>query len=397
MKSNNRNLMLKGSCRAASALTLLIAGWLGLAAAPADWETVDTTIPPETPRVQIAILLDTSGSMSGLIDQAKTQLWKVVNEFATAERDGVRPELEVALYEYGKSSLASEEGYIRMILPLTRDLDAVSEELFALTTNGGDEYCGWVIQDAVTELQWSPGFDDLKAIFIAGNEPFTQGGVDFRGACSRAIGAGIIVNTIHCGSYEDGRSGLWHEGALLADGSYMNIDQNQALVHVDAPQDAEIARLGAELNATYIPFGAAGEASASRQEAQDSNAAALAPAVAAERAAFKASGHYSNAAWDLVDALDEGRIEREELEDLDEGELPEALRGMTAEERLAYIEESGTRRAALQDEISRLNEERKQYIAEQMRAQSEAGAQTLDEAMIGAIREQAKERGFVLR
>ncbi len=101
--------------------------------------------------IQIAILLDASNSMDGLIDQAKSQLWKIVNEFALAKRDGKTPRLEVAFFEYGKSSLPSLSGYIRQIVPLSTDLDKISDELFKLTTNGGDEYCGRVIDDATEE------------------------------------------------------------------------------------------------------------------------------------------------------------------------------------------------------------------------------------------------------
>ena len=109
----------------------------------------------EKPLVQMAILLDTSGSMSGLINQARAELWAIVNEFIFAKRNGKEPELQVALYEYGKSSLPSKEGYIRMIVPFTTDLDKVSEELFALNTNGGSEYCGWVINEATQALEWT--------------------------------------------------------------------------------------------------------------------------------------------------------------------------------------------------------------------------------------------------
>src|SRR5688572_10855725 len=89
--------------------------------------------PPSTGqrKIQVALLLDTSSSMDGLIGQAKTQLWKIVNELSAAKRDGVRPVIELALYEYGKSSLSAEQGWVRRILPLTGDLDKVSEELFA--------------------------------------------------------------------------------------------------------------------------------------------------------------------------------------------------------------------------------------------------------------------------
>ena len=97
------------------------------------------------PAVDIAILLDTSNSMDGLIDQAKSQLWTIINEFAAAKRHGLTPTLRVALFEYGNTNLPASEGYIRQVIPLTDDLDALSEALFALTTNGGDEYCGQVI------------------------------------------------------------------------------------------------------------------------------------------------------------------------------------------------------------------------------------------------------------
>ena len=109
---------------------------------------------------------------------------------------------------------------MRLILPLTDDLDRVSEELFALKTNGGDEYCGWVIRDAVNRLDWSRSRDVYKAIFIAGNEPFTQGSVDFHGSCRAAIERGILVNTIFCGASAEGRQTGWKDGAVLADGRY---------------------------------------------------------------------------------------------------------------------------------------------------------------------------------
>jgi len=345
------------------------------------------------PLIQIAILLDTSGSMSGLIAQAKTQLWKIVNEFATTKKDGKIPELRVALYEYGKSSIPGSEGYLRMILPLTTDLDKVSEELFVLKTNGGQEYCGKVIQAATGGLAWSASNEDLKAIFIAGNEPFTQGDVDYRTACKAAIEKGIIVNTIHCGPYEVGVKTHWKDGALLADGMYMHIDQNRAVAHISAPQDKEIARLGAELNKTYIAYGARGTASRERQEAQD--AAAKKHAVAGayvQRALAKSSVQYRNYEWDLVDAVKDGKVKTEDIKDED---LPEVMRKMSPEERKAYVQARLKERQKTQAAIQRLNEERKKYVAEQMKKQATASAgNTLDAVMIKALRVQAAKKNF---
>ena len=343
------------------------------------------------PLVQIAILLDTSGSMEGLIEQAKSQLWRIVNEFAKAKQSGVSPEVQVALYEYGKSSLSASSGWIRQIQPLTTDLDKISEELFALRTNGGDEYCGWVIREAAKGLDWSPAPDVYKAIFIAGNEPFTQGPVNYAESCKAAITKGIIVNTIHCGDEATGINTKWKDGALLADGNYLVIDQNRAVVSIEAPQDKEIAQLGVELNKTYLAYGTAGRAGEARQKSQDANVLSLAPAsgAAVQRSVAKASANYRNTSWDLVDAA---KVDSFEMEKLKAEELPAEMQKMNADERKAYVEKNSKERTELQTKINRLNREREQYVAQKMK--EAAGTNTLDSVMISAIREQSAKRNF---
>lgn len=342
------------------------------------------------PLVQIALLLDTSNSMDGLIDQAKSQLWKVVNEFINAKQNGRRPELQVALYEYGKQSLSPNSGFIRQIVGLTNDLDKISEELFNLKTNGGEEYCGWVIREAVAKLAWSADKDVYKVIFIAGNEPFTQGPVDYRASCKDAIERGIIVNTIHCGSDAQGVSGKWQDGALLAEGKYMVIDQNRAVVHIDAPQDKDISKLGVELNKTYIAYGASGRVAAERQNAQDANAVAFsAQGSSVNRALAKSSANYRNSTWDLVDACKEKTVTIEALKTED---LPVEMQKMTEIERKKYVETKAAERGKIQAEISRLNAERNKYVAEQSKKQTGDG--TLDSVMVSAIREQAAKRNY---
>ncbi len=350
----------------------LIAGaTIGLATA-AVWAEEKKEAP--APKIQMAILLDTSNSMDGLINQARTQLWKVVNEFTTIKLAGKTPRLEVALYEYGNNGLRQQDGYIRQVLPLTTDLDKVSEAMFALRTNGGDEYCGQVIGVATRELAWSDSNKDVKCIFIAGNEPFTQGRVDFRQSCKAAAAKGITVNTVFCGSHEEGVRTFWQEGARLADGTYMNIDQNQSIVVAPAPQDKELAALGVQLNATYLPYGdiKQREAASLRQKAQDANAAQSATGSAAARTAFKASQFYRNAEWDLVDAVRDGKVK---LEDLTEDQLPESLKKMSQEERKAQVAKLAAQRKAIQAKIAKVGETRKVYLVEQERKmQAQAAA-----------------------
>ena len=352
------------------------------------------TTTPKKPLVQIAILLDTSGSMEGLIEQAKGQLWKICNEFIKARQNGVAPEVQVALYEYGKSSLSRESGWLRQIQPLTTDLDKISEELFALRTNGGDEYCGWVIREAANELRWDPRSDVYKVIFIAGNEPFTQGPVNYADACKTAISKGIIVNTIHCGIEAQGIGSKWKDGATLADGKYLVIDHNRAVVTVEAPQDQEIAKLGEELNRTYLAFGSAGRAGAERQKSQDANAAALAPASGAvvQRTLTKASANYQNARWDLVDAA---KAEEFDLSTVKAEELPAEMQKMDPAEREAFIETKAKERTELQAKIQQLNAERDNYVAQ--KTKDAAAENTLDAAVITAVHEQGAKRNLIFK
>lgn len=341
------------------------------------------------PLIQMAILLDTSGSMEGLIEQAKTQLWKIVNDMALAKQKGISPQLEVGLYEYGKDSIPVSQGYLRQIVPLSTDLDLLSEELFKLKTNGGSEYCGTVIQSAVKDLKWSKNNDHLKVIVIAGNERFTQGSVDYKAACKEAITNGIVVNTIFCGNYQEGVNTWWKDGADRADGKYINIDHNKKVVHISAPQDKEINKLGAQLNTTYVAYGRRGKRKKMRQEAQDANAAGVSAPVQVQRSVAKAQKQYTNVDWDLVDASKEGKVKAEEME---EELLPEEMKKMTKKERKEYIEKKTKEREKIQKKINELRKKRDKYIAEQRK--KNAGEATLDDAIIQAIRSQAAKKNF---
>ncbi|MFK7820814.1 MAG: VWA domain-containing protein [Planctomycetaceae bacterium] len=344
------------------------------------------------PKIQMAILLDTSGSMSGLIDQARTQLWNIVNEFATTKQDGKRPVFELSIYEYGKSSVSAEDGYIRLVLPFSDNLDKASEELFKLTTAGGSEHCGQGIDRAAQQVEWSDSSKDLKCIFIAGNEPFTQGPIDYREACKTAITRGITVNTIHCGSRTDGINGRWGDGALLADGAFTSIDHN-ARIAIEAPQDKELIRLSAEVNKTYIAYGTKSwrETNTIRQSVQDGNAVNSNQAAAATRALAKCSVLYCNDSWDLVDALKNKKIK---LEDIKTEQLPKNMQSMSLEERRDHIATLEKQRSKLQEKVKALGKEREKFVAAEMKKLAAEGKNVLQQAVIEAARLQYQKKGF---
>ncbi|MEM1107648.1 MAG: vWA domain-containing protein [Planctomycetota bacterium] len=351
------------------------------------------------PAVDLAILLDTSNSMDGLIDQARQQLWTIVGQFAAAKKAGQTPHLRVALFEYGNTNLPASEGYIRQVVPLTDDLDAMSAALFALTTNGGDEYCGQVIDEAITRLDWSKDPNAYRTIFIAGNEPFTQGPILPNEACKRAIEAGVIVNTIHCGNYDAGIQGHWNLGAQIAEGEYLNIDQDRVVVDIPSPHDKIIIELNTKLNATYLWYGEDAEELAINQVVQDRNSFGISESNAVQRIKAKNSAVYRNVGRDLVDSY---AADADVLDDVDYEELPEAMQEMTAEQREAYVQEKADERAAIKAQLKEATDQRDAFVAaERERQAAEAAAAsggdaTLGDAVLVAIRKQLTTAGFVV-
>lgn len=347
--------------------------------------------PENPPRIQLAILLDTSSSMDGLIDQTRHQLWQMVNEFAKAKKQGMTPLLEVAVYEYGNDNLPAQGGHIRQVTALTRELDKVSEALFALTTNGGNEFCGQAIDTALNGLQWSRSHGDIRAIIIAGNEPFNQGPVPWQQAVTAAKNKGITVNTIHAGGYDEGAQGGWKEGALIAGGNYMSIDHNHQVAHIVAPQDQKIAELNARLNQTYIPYGAEGAAAAERQAEQDAKNSGVSLGLLAQRVKSKVSALYDNSSWDLVDALESGAVK---LDEVKPAALPEPMRDMDKKEQEKFIAARAEERKQLQAQIEELSNARDAYVAAEEARAAKPAAPTVSEALTAAVRAEGAKKEF---
>ena len=345
------------------------------------------TMEPSKQYIKVALLLDTSNSMDGLIDQAKAQLWEIVNELSYAKCEDAKPNLQIALYEYGNDNLNGDEGYIRQVLAFSQDLDDISKELFSLTTRGGNEFCGYVIKTSIDQLKWGTNPDDLKLIFIAGNEPFTQGGVSYKDASTLANSKDVTVNTIFCGDYNQGISSYWKDGADLTHGNYMAINHNRATVHVASPYDDSILQLNRKLNKTYVAYGSHGNKKMENQAEQDDNAQGYSEANAVSRAVSKSSHLYKNASWDLIDASEDESFAYETLKD---SELPKELKGKEEAEIKTYLDTKRKEREAIQTQIQDLNIKRKQHLAKQQKGDSD----NLENAMLGAIKTQAKKKNY---
>jgi len=344
-------------------------------------------------KIQVALLLDTSNSMDGLIDQAKSRLWNIVNTLTTLKYNGQAPQIEIALYEYGNDGIR-DDNYIRQVTPLTQDLDLVSEKLFSLRTNGGSEYCGAVIRDASMNLNWDGNEKSMKLIYIAGNEPFDQGRVNYKEVISKAKSKNIYTNTIFCGSRDEGIQTFWQNGASLGDGKYFNIDSDRKVIYIETPYDVKISECNTKLNDTYIFYGSHGSEYKLKQAAQDRNAEVQSASSYVERTVAKSKKNaYKNDHWDLVDKAekDAGFIAT-----IKEDALPAELKGKSTEEIKKAVAVKSAEREKIQKEIEELSRKRQNFIDAEMKKRGTTDTDDLGKAIESSVIELARKNGYSL-
>jgi hypothetical protein len=355
--------------------------------------SINAQINPPKRKVQLVILFDTSNSMDGLINQAKSKIWAIVNEATALRYNGESSMLEIAMYDYGNDGLTASSNYIRQQTPFTTNLDIISEKLFGLRTNGGSEFCGAVIQKSLSDLNWSSDPKDLKLIYIAGNEPFNQGPINYKEVCSQAVSRGVFVNTVYCGDALQGIREFWKDGANCSNGDYFTINSNEKVEYIETPFDDQIQEQNNKLNKTYIGYGSRYEDRKSNQIAQDQNAATQSKSVSSERVLVKANkSAYKNTEWDAVDAFEADTTFLSKVKD---EELPNELKGKTTEEKEIFIREKSIEREKIQAEIGRLGKEREKYIQEELKKQNEAGKNDdFGSAVSKSLKQKAKTIGY---
>lgn len=353
---------------------------------------------PVQRKIQAAILLDVSSSMEGLIEQAKAQLWNMVNTMGKAKCEGdLAPKIEIALYEYGRTTNDVKAGYVKQINGFINDLDSLSQNLFSLKTNGGDEYCGHVIYSSLQELKWDAAPENYKVIFIAGNEDFLQGDIQYSRSCAEAKQKGVIVNTIYCGDRMQGIKEHWNLAGECGNGSFTNINQDAKIEEIPTPYDSMIYVMNDKLNGTYLAYGANAGYFYSNQGKQDMLNTTMSKSAGIKRIKAKSNAAvYQNAQWDLVDAKANGDVDF--LKKIDKNVLPDSLKNKTTAEIEKIVDEKSKERANIQKEIMSLNTQRDAYIAnEKKNAANKNNAATLETEVEKIIKEQAKRFNMVIQ
>ena len=353
------------------------------ASAPPGVTAVTPAVRAAAPRVEVAFVLDTTGSMGGLIDGAKRKIWSIARRVGEGRP---RPDLRIALVGY--RDLGDE--YVTRVHDFSRDMDEVHERLMAFQASGGGdtpEHVSAAMGAAVQQLSWSQG-PALQIIFLVGDAPphlDYQDGHDYARYAKAARARGIAVETVQCGG-DPVTARVWQEIASLGDGHYARIDAQGGMPALVTPVDAELARLNGELAATVVAGGSVAE-QAKTSRRLEARAAMPAP-MAAEAASYYATADRL-AERDLVSL--NGEAQRNEVKKLADrpAEAPKALRGRSEAEALAYLQAQQEKRAQLQSQIGALQKQREDYLAK-------AGSKKdgFDEQVVQALRDRAARQGI---
>jgi hypothetical protein len=359
-------------------------------------EKNSTSIGKTSKKIQAAILLDVSNSMDGLIEQAKAQLWNMVSVMGKATCNDVTPQIEIALYEYGRDSNDQNAGYVKQISGFTTDLDQLSQKLFSLTTNGGDEYCGQVIYTSLKDLNWDSDSSDYKVIFIAGNEDFLQGNLLYTKACNEAKKKNVIVNTIYCGDRMQGIKEHWNLNAECGNGNFTNINQDTKIEEIPTPYDSVIFALNDKLNGTYLRYGADGEAAYATQAKVDKLNYDMNKTVEVKRITVKGKKElYKNTNWDMVDAAAD---DKKFAEKVDIKTLPDSMKNKSRKEIQQIIDNKSAERIQVQKDIETINTKREVWLAaEKIKRSTNKDAATLETEIEKFIKQQAMRYKMVIK
>ncbi len=335
------------------------------------------------PVVQVAFVLDTTGSMSGLIEAAKAKIWSIANEIAKGKPS---PEIRMALVGYRDRG----DAYVTRTTNFSDNLDAMYSDLMKFTADGGGdspEHVWKAVQDAVNALTWSQDPRAFKVIYLVGDAPAHREYGDtppIEKILEKAVRDGIVINTIQCGA-DAATSQEWREIARRAEGAYLAIAQDGGVAVAATPFDAEIATLSGRLGETALGYGARAEKVSASRALGSGVVAMSAPSAAADRATFKMREGYAEG--DLLKSIKAGEVS---LESIAEKDLPRELKPLTPAERKAKVAALEAERTTLEKSLAGLTAQRTRFLTDNAK-----GPKTgFDQELLKALKAQAAKKGI---
>ncbi len=349
--------------------------------------------------LEMVFVLDTTGSMGGLIDGAKQRIWGIVNEVM---QQSSHPAVRIGLVAYRDHG----DAYVTQVLPLTNDLDKVYSTLMDYRAEGGGdepEDVRQALADGVRKAGWSEGSSrPAQIIFLVGDAPPHQNYTnepDTLVTAAEAVQQGMIVNTIQCG-VSSATTSSWQAIAQRGQGQYFAIAQDGGVATINSPYDEQLGQLATQLGATYVAYGGGAGAEGERYralqrglaDAAESKIATSAPSSAkAERAVNKVVNTEAAYVGDLLQKIENGSLKLDAVKDED---LPADLRQLSPEERKQEIEKRLAARKEIRAQIVSLSKQRDEFIAAERKKLNGGKESGFDAAVASALKEQLARKGI---
>lgn len=336
---------------------------------------------------EVVFVLDTTGSMSGLIEGAKQKIWSIAG--GIIQRTG--GEVRIGLVPYRDRG----DAYVTRLFPLTNNLDQVYSDLQGFQAAGGGdmpESVNQALNEAVTKMQWSETNNVMRTIFLVGDCPphmDYQDDVKYPESCAIAARKNIVVNTVQCGG-EPSTQPIWREIAKLTNGGYSQIGQSGNMRMVETPFDAEIQRINIEISKTVLPYGSAAVQS-SFWGLLKSNVRASAD-VAASRNAVKARRMEASGGLAAPVMGQDLTAEPDKLASIADEDMPDEFKGLTQEERQTRLDEAVARRRELNSQLLELNRKRNEFLRQEAEKPNSASAPaSFDDEVFNSIEQQLRQ------
>ena len=349
-----------------------------------------TDLVAQTPKIEVTFVLDTTSSMVNLIEGAKRKIWTIARQMV-----GGKPTPAIKLGLIGYRDRGDE--YVTRTFDLTNDIDAIYGHLIEFrAVGGGDipEGVNQALNEAVTKLSWSKDPNTLRIIFLVGDAPPHMDYPDeakYPEIVQLAAKAGIIINTIQCGSIAQ-TTPVWQDIAARGAGAYVQIDQSGGMTGITTPVDSELLRLSTELSRTVVPYGKAATQAEVRSKVGAAAGADVDRVVYlnVDRADFGAKVVVTGEGeliWDVVNR-------KVKLEEIPDSDLPVLLKEMTIEQRTKFVSEQFAKRKELQIKVDELATQRDVHVKAAMDRLGGSSRDSFDAKVAEIIQAQARRAGI---
>jgi hypothetical protein len=350
-------------------------------------------VPAQSHRIEVVFILDTTSSMSGLIQAAKEKIWSIATTMASAQEN---PDIKIGLVAFRDRG----DAYITRVYDLSDDLDSMYVSLMEFNAQGGGdgpESVNQALYDAVHKISWSSDSNVYKVAFLVGDAPphmDYRNDVKYPVTLTAATRKGIVINTIQSGQHMSTKP-AWQEIAMLGQGVYFQVENSGNAVAVATPFDEKLSALAAKLEDTRLFYGDAEDKKAQKRklDATAKLRKELSSTALARRDTYNATASGKRnllGEGELVDAITSGRVA---LDEIDQENLPASMQALAPAEQMEVINEQARRRDQLKQEIDKLSASRGNFIKKKLAA--EGGAEdSLDEKIYRAVKDQAASIGL---